>query len=138
MQYLKFALLAMLLPIMGAGTANAEVRFWPAAGGLVREGIRACGRDIARYCSRTVPGQGRIMQCLTESYDDLSTSCQAFVDRSFDVRNALLACTADAERLCSGILPGGGRIAACLSEQEDEVSEPCREAVADLIGEAED
>lgn len=138
MQYFKFALLAMLLPILATGNANAQGRIWPAAGGLLREGIRACGGDIARYCSRTVPGQGRMMQCLTESYDDLSASCQAFVDRSFDVRNTLLVCTADAERLCPGVRPGGGRIAACLSEREDEVSEPCREAVADLIGEPED
>ena len=135
MQCLKIALLALLMPVLGVGSAHAEGRFWPAAGGLLREGIRACGGDIARYCGRTVPGQGRMMQCLADSYDELSASCQRFVDRSFDVRNALLACTADAERLCPGVPPGGGRIAACLSEQDDEVSDACRAAVADVMGE---
>lgn len=126
-------LMTVTLPLLSAETAQAQGRLWQASGELLRQGIRACGGDIARFCGRTVPGQGRIMQCLADSYDDVSEPCQDFMDRVFSIRNAQLACAADAERLCPGVVPGGGRIAACLIEQEDKVSEQCSEAFSSVI-----
>lgn len=127
---IKFVLLALLLPLMSAGAAHADAQVWPTSAELVRLGIRACGGDIARYCGRVFPGQGRIIQCLAEAYDDVSPPCQEFVDNVFDVRNTILACVGDAERLCPGVLPGDGRIAACLREQAEDVSKQCKDAVA--------
>lgn len=126
-------LLTMALPLMSAGTAQAQGRLLQASGELIREGIRSCGGDIARFCGRIVPGQGRIMQCLADSYDNVSAPCQGFMDRLFSIRNAQLACAPDAERLCPGIVPGGGRIAACLIEQEDDMSEQCRKAFSSMM-----
>lgn len=126
-------LLALLTPLMGTAAAHAEGRVWPTSGELLRQGIRACGGDIAQFCGRTVPGQGRIMQCLTDAYNDLSGACQSFVDRTFDLRNVGLSCAADAERLCPGVLPGGGRIAACLYGQQDRLSDACFDAVGSVL-----
>ncbi|MBX2806963.1 MAG: cysteine rich repeat-containing protein [Hyphomicrobiales bacterium] len=135
MQHVKIALMAVFLPLILAENANADWRLRLIAGGGLREGIRACGGDVARYCSRTVPGQGRMIQCLADSYDDLRPECQQYVDRTFDVRRTLFACTADAERLCPGMRPGGGRIAICLFEQEEDLSDECKNGVADIMGE---
>jgi hypothetical protein len=127
-------LLIMALPLMSAGTAQSQGRFWLVSGELIRKGIRSCGGDIARFCGRTVPGQGRIMQCLADSYDNVSAPCQGFMDRLFSIRDLQLACAADAERLCPDVVPGGGRIAGCLIAKEDNVSKQCRKALSSMMG----
>ncbi len=126
---------AVLLPLMGPGSAHAQDRPWIWGVQFVKEGLRACGGDIAELCGRTVPGQGRIAQCLTDHYDELAPACQRFVDRSFDIRNAMFACAADADRHCAGLAPGGGRIAVCLLEQQDVITDACRDALTSVMGE---
>lgn len=37
----------------------------------------ACETDIDDYCSHTVPGEGRILNCLSSSRDSLSEDCTA-------------------------------------------------------------
>lgn len=102
---------------------------------FMRQGLAACGSDIARYCGRTVPGQGRIAQCLSDEYESLTPACQDFVDRSFDLRNVIFACAADAKRYCPDVTPGGGRVAACLFAQRDLVSQACADAVSSVLEE---
>jgi hypothetical protein len=133
-------LLAVLTPLIAGSAAYADSRPRPWLSGIdfVKLGLRACGGDIATFCGRTIPGQGRIVQCLADQYDDLSEPCQRYIDKSFDVRNVLFACTADAERYCPGVLPGGGRVAACLFEQRDVISEACDKAVSRVMEEPQD
>ena len=94
---LTVLLLTVSTPLLAGNSAYADSH--PRLRGIefVRLGLRACGGDMATYCGRTVPGQGRMLQCLTDQYDELSPRCQRFIDRTLDVRNTMLACTADAE-----------------------------------------
>lgn len=42
----------------------------------------ACEADYNRFCLGMIPGQGRIIACLSRQYDQLSESCRKLVDAS--------------------------------------------------------
>jgi hypothetical protein len=92
-------------------------------------GLRVCGADIANHCPDVVPGDGRIVQCLTLKRPHLSPACRELVDRGAGARNAYFACAADASTYCDGVAPGGGRIVQCLVSYKDELSQACRQAL---------
>jgi Cysteine rich repeat len=39
--------------------------------------LLACRQDARQLCSNVVPGQGRVVRCLTERRNDLSDYCQS-------------------------------------------------------------
>jgi hypothetical protein len=53
-------------------TSGAMAQIPPAAQAV----LRACKSDIARFCSRVPPGQGRIKACMKEHLPELSEPCK--------------------------------------------------------------
>ena len=45
-------------------------------GPTARAVLTACKPDIARFCSRVAPGQGRIKACMKEHLPELSDPCK--------------------------------------------------------------
>ncbi|HYA87112.1 MAG TPA: cysteine rich repeat-containing protein [Nitrospirota bacterium] len=82
----------------------------------------ACADDLAKYCKDVQPGQGRIIKCMEEHENDLSSGCRA--KRAKMERNH--PCADDAIRYCSNIQPGEGRILQCLKENESELTPQCK------------
>lgn len=93
--------------------------------------LEACETDIATYCAKVEPGNGRISACLYAHEDKVSDACDAATAEMSDVmdmffsrmREMHIACGADVAEHCGGVAVGGGRIMACLREAK--VSDAC-------------
>ncbi len=101
---------------------------------LVEEFGRACQADVAQYCPAIEPGGGRLLGCLAQHQLDLSSACQAEMDRIAKARERVdafrKACRADVERLCKGVAPEAGALVACLEANQASLSSEC--SVADV------
>ena len=91
---------------------------------------RPCAEEITQFCKYIKPGGGRIIICLKNHENELTSVCkdkiQEIVKR---VENAKRLCANDIEKFCKGVQEGEGRIAKCLGEHAPEVSAPCLEQV---------
>jgi hypothetical protein len=58
-----------------AGVRAQDLPFQPTP-----EQRAACEADYNRFCLGMIPGQGRIIACLSRQYDQLSESCKKLVD----------------------------------------------------------
>lgn len=85
----------------------------------------ACRPDYHRLCDYTVPGEGRIAQCLLDHEMELAPRCLGAVKFAY----AIEACMPDYYRYCRGVPPGGGRIVECLAERMDMLIPECRHVV---------
>jgi|AntAceMinimDraft_5_1070358.scaffolds.fasta_scaffold104743_2 Golgi apparatus protein 1 len=82
----------------------------------------ACSTDVATHCAATVPGQGRVHECLRDNAPRLSPACRlaevaAEAEEMEDIRlkpQLLEACDVTAAAVCGGIKPGNGRLLECL------------------------
>ena len=100
-----------------------------------------CGEDIAKYCSRVLPGDGRVQSCLYAHQDMITDSCfevteqsSVMLERLFDEFNGFYnACAADLNTHCSDIDAGSGAQIACLAENVDDISLACQERVPSLV-----
>ena len=101
---------------------------------LVEEFGTACRTDIDQYCPSIEPGGGRVVGCLAQHHPELSSSCQAEMNRLADARERVsvlkTACRADVERLCKGVPPQAGPLLECLQANEANLSSEC--SAADL------
>jgi outer membrane protein OmpA-like peptidoglycan-associated protein len=100
---------------------------------------RACGADIAKYCSKEPLGGGRVGQCLDRNNTAISPACRA----SRDALEMLLhkravarlavrkVCDNDIKRLCAGVQPGDGNLMECFAKVRNSVSDKCRQVVID-------
>jgi len=59
-----------------AGPADASQPEIPA------EQREACQRDYIRHCLGTTPGEGRVIQCMIDSFDKLSPKCAASLTKA--------------------------------------------------------
>src|SRR5262245_2832104 len=50
----------------------------------IRAAISACMSDAARLCANVLPGQGRIVRCLAQQPDQLSTACATAMQKVGD------------------------------------------------------
>jgi hypothetical protein len=87
-----------------------------------KEFAEACKADAGTVCKGVQPGQGRVMRCLAENKDKLSSGCRAEIAKG----ESRHPCMKDAERLCKGIQPGGGRMMECMKQHEAELSPECK------------
>ena len=42
------------------------------------KGLKACRKDISKYCKDVRPGEGRVGKCLFDRLNDLSKSCKKY------------------------------------------------------------
>eukprot|EP00884_Botryococcus_braunii_P009912 jgi/Botrbrau1/18922/Bobra.177_2s0076.1 len=102
---------------------------------------RACEEDRLTLCGDLCqendqePCGGRVLQCLTQHYDDIkSQDCQneVFYFEKMEVtdfRNDVLlaeACRSDVDRWCKNVPPGEGRVIECLRDHRADLEEECR------------
>jgi hypothetical protein len=109
--------------------AQAQGIQWRPGLAFGRAALQVCGSDIARQCSGTVPGGGRIAQCLMDARDKLSPDCRRFVREAMSAQTTLFACAADAHQHCGSTQPGGGRVVSCLNEKRAAISRDCARAL---------
>lgn len=88
----------------------------------VKEFAEACKGDAQTLCKGVQPGQGRVLRCLAENKEKLSSGCRAEIVES----ESRHPCMKDVERLCKGVQPGGGRIMECMKQHEAELSPACK------------
>lgn len=71
---MRRAIFVALLALAGpAGASQPEI---PA------EQREACQRDYIRYCLGTTPGEGRVVQCMIDSFEKLSPKCAASLTKA--------------------------------------------------------
>jgi hypothetical protein len=99
---------------------------------LVEAFGRACRADVREFCPAIEPGGGRVLGCLAQHQLELSTPCQAEMDRLAEARERVSvlrrACTADLERVCKGVPPQAGPILECLEANQASLSAECSAA----------
>ena len=106
-----------------AGAVNAFAQAAPAN----------CRADVAKFCSHTEPGQGRIARCLSESQWQLSPACQQHAEAvSNRMSETLQACKDEALQYCSSAEVNGGQIAQCLKREQNQLSSECK-TLANLL-----
>lgn len=71
---MRRAIVVALLAL--AGPADASQPEIPA------EQREACQRDYIRHCLGTTPGEGRVIQCMIDSFDKLSPRCAASLTKA--------------------------------------------------------
>jgi hypothetical protein len=102
--------------------------------------FEACDSDIAAFCSKVTPGNGRIMSCLYAHEDKITETCDAAVGEIADIIDTLFAglrytmqqCKADIAAHCTDVAYGEGRIISCLHEKKSSISDGCRETVENV------
>ena len=82
----------------------------------------ACKADVENLCKGVQHGQGRVMRCLAENKDKLSSACRAEVSEA----QSRHPCMKDMERLCKGVQHGEGRMKECMKQHEAELSPECK------------
>lgn len=104
-----------------------------AADNLLKQLVRSCKADIKTYCKDVKRGEGRVIMCLQDHSDQLSTECAA-VTKEFKQMEAEMArvkeqCSADFDKYCKDVKPGKGRIFKCIKDNEDNISQACKDAL---------
>jgi hypothetical protein len=94
------------------------------------EESRPCSREIAKFCKKTKPGGGEIINCLKGHEKELSATCRKKIKETGKrLEECQQACCDDVKKFCEVIRPGRGRIAKCLERHLDELSAPCRDKI---------
>lgn len=88
----------------------------------VKEVAEACKADAETLCKGVQPGQGRVMRCLVDQGDKVSSPCRAKISEA----QSRHPCMKDMERLCKSVQPGEGRMMECMKKNEAQLSPECK------------
>lgn len=90
-----------------------------------------CAEDVAKLCKEVQHGGGRMMDCLKEHENELSSACKQHVAEMQEKGGrGRGACRDDVSKFCKDVQPGGGRIMECLKEHQNELSPECKSRMA--------
>jgi hypothetical protein len=105
--------------------------FWPAAPSFAFEGHGdgTCKADVEKFCSDVTGGRRAVGECLHQHQSDLSTGCQAKLEKFAQHNQRFAACRNDVKKLCADAGHDRGQIKDCLNEHESELSAGCRTAL---------
>ena len=81
------------------------------------------------FCSHVERGQGGMMECLEQSFDQLQPQCQKVVEHASKRRAAKEACQQDVQTYCADVQPGQGRVVKCLDQSYDMLSPRCQQVI---------
>lgn len=85
---------------------------------------QACKADVAKLCSKTKPGQGRVKACLEARQNELSTGCKQQIARW---KSISAACKSDREKYCPD--QKGPDLKMCIKAKRSKFSDTCKSAV---------
>jgi hypothetical protein len=86
-----------------------------------------CKSDVEKFCSDVSGDRGAKMKCLTDHQKELSSECQAKMEKKKARREAFKKdCGADVKKFCSDVEPGHGGKYQCLKSHESELSATCK------------
>jgi hypothetical protein len=92
-----------------------------------------CLADAVKYCPDVPFGDGRVVTCLQNHSNQLSSGCIRDLQQAdAKAREITLKCSADIWTYCGGVAPGGGRVRACLLARWDVLSTQCKDEAARL------
>lgn len=90
-----------------------------------------CAKDRETYCGNVEQGEGRVMKCMEDHSDKLSTECKEFRAKAKeDVKEVAAACQEDVEKLCAGKKKKA--LIRCLHKNKSKLSDGCKAEVKDL------
>ncbi len=86
-----------------------------------------CLGDLKEYCAHVEQGGGRIMNCLLDNKDNLTSGCRVRVLRIKEILSDLKkSCNNDILKLCDNQEPGEGRLIRCLRDNADKLTSACK------------
>ena len=96
-----------------------------------------CAPDLAKFCSRITPGEGRKVACLISYSDRISPRCRltaylagkALAENMLRLERLAFRCSADIQSLCYNFGIGGGRIYDCLKKNKARLVSDCRQSL---------
>ncbi|OFY98350.1 MAG: hypothetical protein A2070_01630 [Bdellovibrionales bacterium GWC1_52_8] len=92
-----------------------------------------CSPDIEKFCKDVEPGEGRLLRCLKEHENELSSDCKEKGQvLKKKMQGAKDACKADVQKFCKGVKPGKRRLMRCMKAHESELSAECKTKVREL------
>lgn len=127
--------------ILGAAACAAVAALPAAAQNPLVESVKTgCEKELAAYCSKVTPGEGRVLACLYAYGDKLSGRCEyALFDAAAQLERAVAAlsfveneCRDDLEKHCADVEAGEGRLLKCIQEHDAAVSARCKRAIKDV------
>jgi Golgi apparatus protein 1 len=83
-----------------------------------------CKADKEKFCKDVQPGEGRIMQCLSENKAQLTPDCAKKIEGFHD--GFQKACGADLQKFCARTEKGKGRRIKCLNDNAASLSPACK------------
>lgn len=92
-----------------------------------------CAEDLKEYCSGITPGGGRLIQCLNEHSEELSSSCENWIERIKEKSQELNeACFEEIVHFCNFEEPDLVRIVSCLQERYVNLTLACRQKLREF------
>lgn len=98
-----------------------------------------CEKERSKFCENTLPGEGRIQQCLLENTMKLGKQCKKEVLRqqretSFDIRlnyELFKTCKFEMSHFCIHVEPGDEAMQMCLEQHRDDIgfSDECKNSI---------
>ena len=110
-------------------------------GQLSAQVLEGCSSELAQYCAKVTPGEGRLLACLYAHGDKLSGQCDyALYDAAVRLEQAVGAityvaseCRSELDTLCADVKVGEGRVAQCLMDHASQLSSRCDQALT-IVG----
>ncbi|KAG2498297.1 hypothetical protein HYH03_003558 [Edaphochlamys debaryana] len=106
----------------------------------------ACYEDRQRLCAGVQPGSARVIRCLTNGRDKLSTLCRATLfdeevrfSENIDFQYPMkMACAKELKMFCKDVPHGEARAIRCLQDKKEDAdfSKECRKHVEEYEAEA--
>lgn len=89
-----------------------------------------CHEDMQKFCGQIEKGDGRIVKCMQEHKDQLSTACKEHHEKmKSEFKSVKQACHDDVAKFCHDVKPGAGRIMRCMKEHKSEFSASCQKEI---------
>jgi len=128
------ALVALSLCAAAGPASGQSIGYADAVGQLGT----TCGGDIGKYCKGVNLGGGRLVRCLQQKGEAVSSRCRAsmvalgtLLTTREQARAAVpRVCDADIRRVCAGVQAGDGNLMECFYKARQNISGPCQQAVA--------
>ncbi len=97
------------------------------------EGDGLCAKDKESLCKGVEHGQGRIMKCLKENKDKVSSECKAHMETMKEhAEDMKEACKEDRKKLCGEVKGHPKKVMKCMRENKDKLSAQCKSEIEEM------